>query len=180
MQFICQIPFGPDLFSGVTEAVAYLFITSGDGDQTWVPDGGENALIVLPRERLTTSLTVGDAPRLCRMVKKWWKKELMAESCIFSARLTLSEDPPFIPESRLFQLPEEEAKAYRKALAGNKVGGTPGFLQGDELPFPAPWHLLLQLDSTQVPFWINFGDAGIGYAFINRNGTEGKFLWQCC
>lgn len=37
-----------------------------------------------------------------------------------------------------------------------------------------------KLDSTQVPFWINFGDAGIGYAFINGKGTDGRFLWQCC
>jgi len=181
MQFICQIPFGPDLFPGAAEAVAYLFMTSsGDGDQTWVPDGGENAVIVLPRERLTTSLTVGDAPRLCRMVKKWWKKTLTPETCSFSVKLTTSEDPAFIPEATLMQMPEEQARAYREALGGNKLGGTPGFLQGDELPIPKPWHLLLQLDSTQIPFWVNFGDAGIGYAFINRTGTEGRFLWQCC
>ena len=181
MQFICQIPFGPDLFPGVAEAVAYLFMAcSGDGDQTWVPDSGENAIIILPRERLTASLTVGDAPRLCRMVKKWWNKKLVPQSCTFSAKLTMSEDPAFIPEAMLCQIPEAQATAYRNAVAGNKLGGTPGFLQGDELPIPEPWHLLLQLDSTQVPFWINFGDAGIGYAFINSNGTEGRFLWQCC
>lgn len=92
----------------------------------------------------------------------------------------VSEDPAFISQSQLLKLPDPEAKRYRDSLGGNKLGGTPGFLQNDELPFPEPWHLLLQLDSTQVPFWINFGDAGIGYAFINGNGTEGKFLWQCC
>lgn len=181
MQFICQIPFGPDLFPGAVKAVAYLFMSaSGDGDLTWVPDGGENAVVVLPRERLTTSLTIGDAPRLYRMVRKWWKKTLTPETCSFSVKLTISEDPDFIPEAALVQMPEEQARTYREALGGNKLGGTPGFLQGDELPIPEPWHLLLQLDSTQIPFWINFGDAGIGYAFINRTGTEGRFLWQCC
>src|SRR6266446_6130541 len=68
MQFICQIPFGPNLFPGLAEAIAYLFMAYGDGDGTWIPDGGENALIALPPERLTNSVTVGDAPRLCRMV----------------------------------------------------------------------------------------------------------------
>ena len=92
---------------------------------------------------------------------------------------TLTEDPAFISQPTLWQLPEAQATAYRESLIGNKLGGTPGFLQNDELPFPEPWHLLLQLDSTRVPFWINFGDAGIGYAFINGKGTEGKFLWQC-
>lgn len=180
MQFICQIPFGPELFLGTTESVAYLFMTAGDGDQTWLADGGENAVVIVPSAMLTKSVTVGDAPRLYRMVKKWWKKQLVPESCTFAAKLTVSEDPAFIPDSTLFRLQETEAKSYRDKLVGNKLGGTPGFLQNDELPFPEPWHLLLQLDSAYVPFWINFGDAGIGYAFLNGNGMEAKFLWQCC
>jgi uncharacterized protein YwqG len=114
------------------------------------------------------------------MVKKWWSKELLPESCSFCAKLTPGEDPEFIPQAKLIELPEAQVRAYSDSLSGNKLGGTPGFLQGDELPIPEPWHLLLQLDSAQIPFWINFGDAGIGYAFINRAGTEGKFLWQCC
>jgi uncharacterized protein YwqG len=155
-------------------------MTSGDVDETWVPDGGENALVIVPREKLTNSLTVGDAPRLCRMVKKWLSKKLVPEACSFCANLTLSEDPAFIPEHKLMDKADEQTDTYCDALKGNKLGGTPGFLQGDELPVPEPWHLLLQLDSAQVPFWINFGDAGIGYAFINHAGTEGRFLWQCC
>ena len=180
MQFVCQIPLRPDLFPGVGEGVAYLFMTKGDGDQTWVTDGGENAVIVLPRDKRTSSFAVGDAPRLCRMTKKWWSKRLIPKTCIFSGNIIVSEDPTFIPAARLARMPEAEVRMYREALVGNKLGGTPGFLQNDELPIPEPWHLLVQLDSTQVPFWINFGDAGIGYAFINGNGTEGKFLWQCC
>jgi uncharacterized protein YwqG len=181
MQFICQIPLEPDMFPGTADAMAYLFMTSGgDGEETWLPDSGENALLLVPRDRLTNTLTVGDAPRLCRMVKRWWSKKLLPEACCFSAKLTLAEDPAFIPEATLIEMPEEEARGYRESLTGNKLGGTPGFLQSDELPITDPWHLLLQLDSTQVPFWINFGDAGVGYAFIDRAGTQGRFLWQCC
>src|SRR5258708_15829405 len=44
MQFICQIPFRPELFPGTTESVAYLFMTTGDGDQTWLHDCREKAL----------------------------------------------------------------------------------------------------------------------------------------
>lgn len=181
MQFICQIPIDSGLFPDVGEATAYLFMTASEnGQETWAPDAGENAVVIVPRGELIQSLTVGDAPRLCSMVKKWWKKTLVPETCTFSGKLTITEDPTFIPESTLIKMPEEQAKAYRESLRGNKLGGTPGFLQGDELPIPEPWHLLLQLDSAQIPFWINFGDAGIGYAFINRVGTQGKFLWQCC
>lgn len=181
MQFICQIPLEPDLFPGTDESVAYLFMTSGgDGEDTWAPDSGENALVLVPRDKLTSTITVGEAPRLCRMVKKWWSKKLLPKSCCFSAKLTPGEDPAFIPEAKLMDMSEEQARAYRDSLAGNKLGGTPGFIQSDELPIPEPWHLLLQLDSAQVPFWINFGDAGIGYAFIDRAGIQAKFLWQCC
>jgi len=30
----------------------------------------------------------------------------------------------------------------------------------------------------QVPFEVNFGDAGVGYAFLSEDGTTSKFLWQ--
>jgi hypothetical protein len=52
-------------------------------------------------------------------------------------------------------------------------------MQGPEYPAGGPWKLLLQLDSTSVPFEVNFGDAGIGYGFIAEDGQSGKFLWQC-
>jgi len=93
MQFICQIPLEPDLFPGTAEAVAYLFMTSGgDGEDTWAPDAGENALLLVPRDSLTNTLTVGDAPRLCRMVKKWWSKKLLPPST--SSNGPLPRPPP--------------------------------------------------------------------------------------
>jgi hypothetical protein len=30
-----------------------------------------------------------------------------------------------------------------------------------------------------VPFYINFGDAGVGYAFLDASGSRARFLWQC-
>ena len=74
---------------------------------------------------------------------------------------------------------EAEFDVYEKPLDGNKVAGTPGFIQADEFPEAGPWRLLLQLDSMTVPFHVNFGDAGIGYAYISEDGPSGKFLWQC-
>lgn len=59
----------------------------------------------------------------------------------------------------------------------SRVGGEPNWLQGPEVPSAAP-EFVAQLDSCGVPFEINFGDAGVGYAFVSPSG-EGRFLWQC-
>ena len=60
-----------------------------------------------------------------------------------------------------------------------KIGGPPVFIQGEEYPAGDGWRLLLQFDSASVPFYVNFGDTGIGYAFLSADGRSGKFLWQC-
>jgi len=65
-------------------------------------------------------------------------------------------------------------------LGGSRIGGTPEFIQEEEYPGPKKkWLFLAQLDSSSMPFDINFGDAGIAYVFINKPGTKGKLLWQC-
>ena len=89
------------------------------------------------------------------------------------------EDPEYVDEDERLEWSEEEFDAYETPLEGNKVGGTPGFIQADEFPVAGPWRLLLQLDSMTVPFHVDFGDAGIGYAYISEDGRSGKFLWQC-
>jgi uncharacterized protein YwqG len=181
MQFIAQIPFGPDLFPSVTPSVAYVFMTNAsDVDGTWLPDGGENAVVILRQKDLQDGFSDEDVSRLHRMVKRWWSKALLPQVCVFSAELKPGNDPEFVPMDKQDTWTESQRVDYWGALQGNKLGGSPGFLQADELPLRSRWHLLLQLDSAQVPFWINFGDAGIGYVFINEEGTEGRFLWQCC
>jgi uncharacterized protein YwqG len=84
-----------------------------------------------------------------------------------------------VGEDERVEWSEAEFDAYERPLDGNKVAGTPGFIQADEFPEAGPWRLLLQLDSMTVPFHVNFGDAGIGYAYISEDGRSGRFLWQC-
>ena len=103
----------------------------------------------------------------------------MPEPCEFTVQGGISEDPAFVPEPERAEWSEEKWEEYANALDGNKIGGTPVFMQGDEFPGPGSWQLLLELDSTRVPFFVNFGDAGIAYAFLSEDGTTGKFLWQC-
>jgi len=168
MRFICQISLKDELFSGSEGKMAYVFMTEDDeeyADGTWEPDGGENAVIIQPGGKISVK-TVNKATGPTREE--------------YSVTLVPSEDENFMAESQVFKLNDDEAEKYRESLDGNKIGGSPSFMQGDEIPEPEDeWNLLLQLDSCAVPFEINFGDAGIAYAFTNKSNTEGKFLWQC-
>ncbi|MEU9114295.1 hypothetical protein AB0D04_21540 [Streptomyces sp. NPDC048483] len=56
-------------------------------------------------------------------------------------------------------------------------GIEPHWLQGEEEPGEG-WRLVVQLTDGE-PFFVNFGDAGVGYAFVSPDGKEGRFLWQC-
>ena len=184
MRFICQVSIPEPLSAGVAPRMAYLFMTDGDEyvDGTWEPERGENAIVIQPAggPRLVTTMAVPEGPTLYRMVRKPGAARLIPESCEFAASLTKAEEPDFVPEgTRRSSRSEAQSADYDLALSGNKIGGAPLFMQGDEFPPGGPWNLLLQLDSTAVPFSINFGDAGIGFGFISADGSQGRFLWQC-
>ena len=181
MRFICQIALSEELFGPTVSKMAYIFMTDGEDyvDGTWEPDGGENAVILQPGTTLLPIQPLADGPTLYRMVKNMFKNRLIPEPCEFTVQGTVSDDPAFVPESERLQWSEQKWEEYASALDGNKIGGTPIFLQCDQFPGPGSWKLLLELDSTRVPFSVNFGDAGIAYAFLSEDGTIGKFLWQC-
>ena len=107
------------------------------------------------------------------------QRELEPQPCEFAVELSEENDVDFLTEEERWEKSKGEAETATGGLDENKIGGTPVFLQGDELPFEEGWQLLLQLDSCSVPFWVNFGDAGLGYAFLNADGDEARFLWQC-
>lgn len=66
------------------------------------------------------------------------------------------------------------------AFEFNRIGGDPVWMQADETPEGGQWRLVAQLDSTALPFPVNFGDAGHGYVFVGERCSEGRFLWQGC
>ncbi|GLZ33279.1 hypothetical protein Lesp02_54670 [Lentzea sp. NBRC 105346] len=92
--------------------------------------------------------------------------------------------PSFLRFSSVATGPTHSARDYTVAEGesesdiGSRVGGSPSWLQNPEVPYGAS-EFIAQLDSCDLPFEINFGDAGIGYAFVSPSG-EGRFLWQCC
>jgi Domain of unknown function (DUF1963) len=182
MQFVCQIALDPVVFGVPPGRMAYLFIT-GESEDEWVdgtyyPDGGENAVIVQPGgTNGAESVAESEGPSLYAFVDgRSWEG---AVPCEYSVSLEPGEDPEYVDEDERVEWSEAEFDAYEGPLDGNKVAGTPGFIQADEFPEAGPWRLLLQLDSMTVPFHVNFGDAGIGYAYISEDGRSGMFLWQC-
>lgn len=190
MMFLCQIALEAELFGDIPPKMAYIFMTDEDVEGTWDPHSGENAVILQPdtgtQDISTRPLHAGPTLQQWDVGEKVWSP---VDVCVWQEP---GEDPLFLRAETFFQwgeakYPRQQMKAawtaYQKALAGNKIGGTPGFLQNDDFPdYEHDWRLLLQLDSALLPpalASINFGDAGIGYAFISADGTIGKFLWQC-
>ena len=186
MRFIGQIALEPPAFQDHPGKIAYIFITDESPayvSGTWDPEGGENAIIIQPNGNYigrTTNISTG--PTLYQMVEQpdTDPPQPYSGPTEFPAILTPAQEPAFVAEHERTDWSQQKYEDYVLALEGNKVGGTPCFLQGDEFPRGKNWHLLLQLDSTKVPFHVNFGDAGVAYAFINADATQGKLLWQGC
>lgn len=130
---------------GTELRMAYLFMSS-DADDTFEPEGGENAFFCQP----------GRVPSFIR--------------CSSS-----SSGPTYSDQDHVVAV----SPAPDDTDVWNRIGGSPHWLQNSEIPAGAT-HFVAQLDSCALPFQINFGDAGVGYAFVDDSTGEGRFLWQCC
>lgn len=153
--------------------IVYIFMTSEDEyvDDTWDPYGGENAVIVQP------GLFHGNYAPLAEGPGLYDYEEIVGARGIRKGiggmrewHVTLRIDNDVVCES-ITGLPDDVEKGI------SWIGGTPKWLQSPEVSL-REWRLVLQLCSTRVPFEINFGDAGVGYVFVNRSGTQGILLWQ--
>ena len=164
MRFVCQINLQDVGLKNIEAKLAYLFMTDEEEyvDGTWIPDGGENAIILQPGENKCKTEIHSKGPSLYEMMEIPGNNRLVPKD--------------FECSIRLVELPETESD---DSEIKNKFGGQPDFLQSKEYPSDDKWDLLVQLDSTSVPFSINFGDAGVGYGFISEDRTTAKFLWQC-
>lgn len=175
MRFIGQIKLEEKLFGTKKAQMAYLFYSEGidDNTDTFEIEGGENAVILQPGTPLVPVVDNKVGPRI---------EDIHDESkkCEFEVTLTYKEEPSFIPEHELWELPDKESEKYYKATKGNKLGGVPNFIQADEFPDNSPWQLLMQMDDEVLPdnCHLNFG-VGVAYAMINPDGTKARFFWQC-
>ena len=74
--------------------------------------------------------------------------------------LTEDEEVDCVNQDVLFELTDAERRTYYESTGGNKLGGSPCFIQQEEFPFsPDKSQLVLQLDQSKVPFHVEFGDT---------------------
>ncbi|MDP9844578.1 hypothetical protein [Streptosporangium lutulentum] len=128
--------------------MAYLFM--GDGcEESWRPEGGENALIVQP----------GRIPRFVQTVATDRGESLVGE--LFADLEEVEQvEPRHRWESRLLGAPTWlQFEEYPD-------GG------------PWTFFFQLR-SSQRHMYELNFGDGGMGYGFLSADEQEGRFLWQC-
>ena len=144
------------------------------------PDGGENAVIIQPGKTwdIYTDL-FGPGPSIYAYMSPKPGHPRIRIPCEYAVDLKLEQDPDVLDEHLSRSQGPAALDAYFRHLCEDKIGGTPAFLQGPKYPLGPSARLLLQLNQPPAAFSVNFGDAGVAYAFISEDGTMGKFLWQC-
>jgi hypothetical protein len=173
--------------------------------ETWDPEAGENAVILQPGTWTGPTLPLTEGPHLRKWVKEptpppaegpsWWKwlqgkrrwrwrhSRWQKVSCEYAVELHAGEDPdePWSP------WPDPDDKAAWDTrwtlFSEDKIGGIPVptiNLDRDPFPYPygGPWHLLLQLNSNEDRYDVNFGTDGSGYVLLSEDGRVGKLLWS--
>ncbi|MFD7433443.1 hypothetical protein [Streptomyces sp. NPDC059861] len=148
--------------------LAYLFMTDDEDefiDGTYEPEAGENAFVIQPDGRIPDFVTVDG-----RAVGPSAGTDHLPQPS--------TDEAGEGDEGDETDDGEEDGDGRPLQFLGGP-GIEPNWLQGEELPGEG-WRLVAQLDSCDLPFSVNFGDAGIGYAFVSPDGKEGRFLWQCC
>ncbi len=169
MTFIGQILLPTSLRAG-DQQMAYIFMTdSPDVDGTWDPTLGENAVILQPApfEPNVETESINDGPTVQTQVE---------HAPSFIGRL-LGTQPSKVWEPVEYSIQEHDME-FREDCLSSRIGGQPSWLQYDETPDDGTWLFIVQIDSD-TPFYVNFGDAGVGYAFIRDDGRSARFLWQC-
>ena len=156
--------------------VLFVFQCSSPACPTWEADSGSNACFVTESEDITDSvekLPLGDLS----LDKEFWiagwqelDDEVSEEECVY-----------FLNAEKYESLDEETAEeVFNKIVDVSKLGSVPSWIQYPEIP-EGNWKFVGQLDGDTG---FNFGDAGIGYIFIERiedplQLPKGKFFWQC-
>ena len=178
MTFIGQVRVPSVWIGDERTRLAYLFMTGAGFDQnameTWNPNEGETAVV----------LQGGSKPVVHHQpypdVLQCWKEvdgRRVQVACEYAVEETPVDEPEYMAQEETDQLPDSAREERVELWRGNKIGGSPYWIQGEELPY-SEWRLLLQLEDGAYPFNLNLG-TGVGYVFVNADCTQGQLLWQC-
>jgi len=179
MMFIGQVALATDVFGNVAGDMVYLFITDDCTGTlpTWDPDGGENAVIVQPGPNDLPVTRLLEGPSLELETSPIFSLRSRGKPFEYGVDLTFGEDPEPVSETVFRTWDAASQQSYSKSLLGTKVGGTPAWVQGEEYPGREFRKLVLQLEADH-PVPLAFGDAGVGFIFIDERGEHAKFVWQ--
>ncbi len=182
MLFVGQIALSDRLFGDTTGRMAYIFIDGDEeGQGTWEPDAGLNAVIIQPGETKIKTVADSTGPS-CPVNEDPVGCEVDEDGLIeFRVLYDFHDEPEYLNEDQIGALIDRDEDAYdiySEKMETSKIGGNPFFIQSEETPIQGKWKLLCQLHEEDLPIWVNFG-TGVAYVFIDEKGTFGKLLWQC-
>jgi hypothetical protein len=92
MLFIGQIVIEPELFGVPEGRMAYLFMSGGEGGETWSPDSGENAVIIQHSSVAKKPVTTDEGERLMEI---YWENSVSKRRPVeLAAAVVIEEEPP--------------------------------------------------------------------------------------
>ena len=176
MMFMAQIALDSSIFGNTTPKMAYVFVTHQESvdDNFFDPDiiefdGGENAVILQPNGLYKGVVScMSEGPSLF---------DSENSACEFIPHFETSKDPSFLNNIEYLKLSSSEKNDYFNSIDGNKIGGTPNLFQSDYMP-EGEWKLLLQLNSSFLPFVLNLGASSTLFALVNSELTQGGLFIQ--
>jgi hypothetical protein len=147
--------------------MAYVFMSDNSLGRPWEAEAGDNAVILQTGEFSphVDVIELEQGPSLQMMRPGVTGNRLVPVATEYAVEL--------------MELPDEAASDDDFRLT-TRIDGPPGWLQNEEWPRGGPWRMIIQIDSCSDLYSVNFGDAGVAYAFISEDGRRGRFLWQCC
>jgi hypothetical protein len=191
MTFVGQIALDEALFPGSAGSMAYIFMSGETGFvetspgsftwdgldfEPWNPHSGESAVVIQPGGAPLDVDTVADAdgPAVDTLVageKRALVYDVERDRRIDPGYLTVAEWADWR------QRDPEGFDSFYANLVGDKIGGTPAWIQDSEFPdCDTRWRLLAQLGTP--PFELALGDGGVAYVLIDQEGTRGGIVVQ--
>lgn len=142
----------------------------------WESESGANSCFILEKEDLTSKFE-----KVPEGEVNLEKEFLISEWAKYDDGISFEDSLAFFDEDKYYEFDEDIFEQIIEKITENtRLGGVPYWVQYPEVPVGS-WKFIGQLDDLTG---FNFGDAGIGYIFIEKveNSEQlpkGKFLWQC-